>query len=878
MPQVFDRQTAQPVQVSPEEAQAGLVSGKYALDTNAGPVAIKNAQGEIFTGPAHKAVSALAKGGYSLLSPEEEIQHRVKQEEEAKGIPGSLAAAGSSFVNQALLGIPGAIAEHTETPEEKIATEAREKFHAPARFLGGLGGVAASTIAGGEFFKGAQLAGEAAGHLVAPGAVLADAGLGARLAAKTADLAAQGAIISAPQALVHAAFGDPKQAAETMLWGFGTGAVLGGGAELLGTGARAAGSKLSELLSGSREGAGLTGAADKFANNTAIQAAGLQKTQTRNYSKQQLEDMGNFLHESGAIQPGMSRAQVGQKIEELHKTVGKGLGDAISALDSAAEKTGFRSLPDGTRTPAPMTDFMIKPGDLADRLRADLEVDPRWANMSYNDAKKRAAEGIIADAMNIPTTEINGQKVVTWKDANDWLSDIRAKDNRPISKVQSGGGVKGLEAITEVDKTKALAYESAKNYVHEAADTFAVAADRPELVNALAKAKKEYAILSQLRKGTANLEAQEAGNKLVSLTDELRTGEGFIGKGTSAVGAGVGGFLGGFPGAVVGERLGKLAGVPLDFMAKKWQEDKGLVLMSALAKRAAKEGPEVFSAVIGAEGQKRLAATLEGVQDTIRRMAQVGFVDAETSREHMTHLLGGPGSTSGLSHDQQYDKLASRLNELATNPVAMAQATSALASPFHSTAPDVAEAYQAKMAQAINYLHAALPKPPAPPAPFAPNNWAPSPQQKLEFHDKAEILANPMAAMRHLAQGTLSDAHLDSLQQNYPALYSKMQNSVLAFHANHPDVKLPSAERASVGKFLGAALEPLAQPQRIAALQATYQTGAGGGAGGGAAKPSGVAKPAGSSSSQRPVHGKLKKLPSSESAFASTQGAHLGGT
>jgi hypothetical protein len=163
----------------------------------------------------------------------------------------------------------------------------------------------------------------------------------------------------------------------------------------------------------------------------------------------------------------------------------------------------------------------------------------------------------------------------------------------------------------------------------------------------------------------------------------------------------------------------------------------------------------------------------------------------------------------------------------------------------------------------VQYLHAAVPKPPAPPGPFAPQTWSPSPVDKMVFRDKAQIVANPMAAMQHVAAGTLSDAHIDALQKVWPQTFARMQQEVVQFAAAHPDVKLPMNERASISKFLGAPLDPMTAPTTMQALQASYQSPPGGGVQG-APK----AKPI--------AAGKLKKLAGAPTTFSRTTYSSVG--
>jgi hypothetical protein len=130
----------------------------------------------------------------------------------------------------------------------------------------------------------------------------------------------------------------------------------------------------------------------------------------------------------------------------------------------------------------------------------------------------------------------------------------------------------------------------------------------------------------------------------------------------------------------------------------------------------------------------------------------------------------------------------------------------------------------------------------------------------LAFHDKAEIIANPMSAMQHVAQGTLSDAHLETLRTIYPTVYAMMQHEILQFSAKHPDVKLPLPERQSVAKFIGNSLDALDTPDKVRALQASYAPAQG-------------APPGGAPPGQKMPKGKIRKMPSMATTFSPTEGA-----
>lgn len=851
MPQLFDRETSQPITPpSLEDAHAGLVSGKYALDADAGPVTLRGANGKTYKADPNKVAEALATKKFSLLSPEDELKHQVAQEESAKGVVGSLEEAGKSAANQLFLGIPGAIADESMSPEQAAKREAVEQYHSAARTIGGVAGFGASALFGGEIFKGAELAGQAIEHGIIPAAEVADAALHTRMAAKAANYATQGVLMSSPQSLIQAAAGDPKKAAETLLWGIGAGAVLGGGGELLSSGAGAATDAIGEKLSTTLKDPKVASWLDNWANERTLKAFGAERSQLNKLSKERMADLANFAHDEGLLRVGDSRQGIGDLVEKAKGKWGGEIGSTIDSLDGLLKRGEGAAI--GPKPPPEIMDAALKPGQLGDSIRQAL--DGPELRMPMNADQAKALELVAASADALPSQEINGQRVVSFEAAQKFVSDLRKKWVGSVSKSMNDGGVKGLETVTALDAMKANAYQVARDAVHTAADKVAVASGEPKIVGALAKAKQNYSKLAELEKFASTLDRVQAGNRMVGLTDMIHMGQGPMSAATQGLGAALGS-LAGPGGAIVGQQLGRVPGMALDFMAKKWMEDKGLVAISALAKKAAREGPEVFSAVMASEGAKRLEATMTGVRDAIKQMAVRGISDTTPGggSDHMRHLLG---STQGLTGDQAYTKLGSRLTALAANPEALTAATAGASAPFAAGSPQLGAAYQQQLTQAIQYLHAALPKNSTPAAPFEPDDWTPSATDKLAFHDKAEIVANPMRAMVHMQRGTLSDAHIDALQNVYPSILSTMQQEILGFSAKHPDVKLPLAERRSVAKILGSPLDTISQS--LVPLQATYQTG-------GAGQP---AQPPG----MKAPKGKLKNMPSAASAFTGSQG------
>lgn len=153
-----------------------------------------------------------------------ETQALIKSNE---SIAGSLKIGAESAVNELLFGLPKTIYNHTASDKDIKQQEALEHFHSTANIAGGIGGALGSLLYGGEFFKGAQVAGKFAEGAVLGGKAAEEASFARALASKIVGGTAEGAVLGAPKSAVDLAFGDPKEAAENLLFSAGIGGIVG---------------------------------------------------------------------------------------------------------------------------------------------------------------------------------------------------------------------------------------------------------------------------------------------------------------------------------------------------------------------------------------------------------------------------------------------------------------------------------------------------------------------------------------------------------------------------------------------------------------------------------------------------------------------------
>lgn len=246
MPGIINIESGKLETLNDDAIADAILAGTHAYPAGA-RVPVKNPDGQLVSIPAER-VQAAFQSGYQSYGPRQEaIDQAVAENDNWKG---SLKVAAEGAFDEALFGVPGLIEEHQEDDLARAKREAIKSDHDGANIVGRGLGLGANLFLGGPVFKGAAKAGQATTEAVsALASRIGTAGAGAvgtraansaakSIVSKMAGGAVEGALISAPHALTEAALGNPELAGESLLWGGGIGALLGGGGaaagELLG--------------------------------------------------------------------------------------------------------------------------------------------------------------------------------------------------------------------------------------------------------------------------------------------------------------------------------------------------------------------------------------------------------------------------------------------------------------------------------------------------------------------------------------------------------------------------------------------------------------------------------------------------------------------
>lgn len=233
---MISRTRREVIDVSPDVAIKGLEDGDLIADPTATYQVINpdNKQPEQLVGT--ELTRALQKGYAPDTDKHAEYRGELARVDQIKQEEGSApwATFGKTAVDEALFGLP----KHLMSPEQRERFEIGQDQNPWASGLGTATGLLGSLAAtGGLVTAGTKAAGNVAAR-VAPTltkgivkASLEGAGikkLGANAVKQGAKFATENAIFELPRAITEASLGDPKKAAENMLFNVGMGAAMGG--------------------------------------------------------------------------------------------------------------------------------------------------------------------------------------------------------------------------------------------------------------------------------------------------------------------------------------------------------------------------------------------------------------------------------------------------------------------------------------------------------------------------------------------------------------------------------------------------------------------------------------------------------------------------
>lgn len=163
------------------------------------------------------------------------------------------------------------------------------------------------------------------------------------------------------------------------------------------------------------------------------------------------------------------------------------------------------------------------------------------------------------------------------------------------------------------------------------------------------------------------------------------------------------------------------------------------------------------------------------------------------------------------------------LSDLMANPNALTERLAETAGSAGDVAPGANMELMATAQRAVAFLHDKAPKPPTSPLdiPALRRPWMPNDASVSRFERYAAAVDDPYSVTEAMAGGHVTREAVEALKAVYPELYEETKQTILERLATH-DSSLGYSQRIQLGLMLGVPTDESMQPERIAALQASF--------------------------------------------------------
>lgn len=709
----------------------------------------------------------------------------VRIEREHGGIIGGVGAGVGSFVDTALLGLPGAAVKAVSPDAYEYLKEGQEAHPVPSA-VGEVAGVVAPAIASGgvgALAKGASLAGT--GFAAKVGAGIARTGEGASFAAKAGKAALgfglEGGIVNTGQGvqeLVAADDATVQKAISTLsskfLYGAAFSAVGGAGLKAAEAGIASTGrvikraaakAKVAEEIPADLRGldnAGLR-AADE-AEDAALAAAQVQQ---RAAAASKLQ-----AHRDGIDESGAWLVAEGEHAAQLNKA-----GKSLRALTN--DPKGI------AKNPA----SLLKP------LRVEAEALGQTLKKSDDSLAKLAAEDAKIAADELKYLPDNADEITF--------------GGKAAKRYGQHAGVK----VTNKSPNVTVSRDEALSFLD--------ALQSGEIQGARIKALKEgvparlKANLEWQAEIEAALAAPTSARKaaIAAAKDALRDGakKGWAEK--AAIGYAGSAVMGLLPGGPVGAVAA--------MFAPKMVAKVGDVVFGRLAKAGVASGERTTAALDSfIKGGSRVAARAPVL--STRALNAVSYAPESVAKA--TAPAGATPLVRAYKAREQELRAQTTLGpdgKTMMKPAARAELAARLR-PLQVISVKLADRLETEAARRVEFLASKLPKRPGMGGlQMGPDRWQPSPLEMRRFARFAAAAEDPGAVEERLADGTVSPEDAETYRALYPERLDHLKQQILA---RLPEIQesMPFQRKLSLSLLTGVALIPALQPEVLRVIQAQY--------------------------------------------------------
>jgi hypothetical protein len=598
--------------------------------------------------------------------------------------------------------------------------------------------------------------------------------------------------------------GDPEEAAETLLYGAGIGALFGlagPAAKQIKKGAEAgidyAAEAVKNKIPGIAEAGGvrpwLAEQAQAFSEKEAVKAF----SPLKKYSKKVYgigEDEIARVAKQFDLMPKFPQTaeQVFENVEKARLAEGKAIGSALEAAGSS-ELVDTRGVLGAVQS---VTD----------------ELETKYGKTAI----RKAAARLTREADALIEAYPNGMSI-------EDLHKTTAAIGRDIPDVMKSDLLREALGAFRSRINDAMLGQMERNIIEAGGDAGGALA-------AFKQHRKNYRSLALLSDVTEDNIARGLANRSHSVTDY----------GANVIGGIVGAAMG-HPaaGALVGGMANKFGRI----YGNRYLSEGAEMLAKWLASPAARTPLNDAGILATEQAQKFFGDRLDEVapvlagESRLARAFDMLEPAALSSVTEFLRLYQGDKESTHAERVAKFRTLADELTSLSSDPTKMQAAVETAIKPYAGDAPNVAMAYGGKLANAVGYLQATMPKRRDIPGPFSPKTeWAPNDTEMATWARAWGAALDPVTLVQHAADGKLTSKDVEALGAMYPKLKQRIVKAVIE-HATNTDATGTSYKtRMKLALLLGTpqiepSLTTVAKMQKIfaASMPDASDKGLGGG-------------------------------------------------
>lgn len=232
---------------------------------------------------------------------------------------------------------------------------------------------------------------------------------------------------------------------------------------------------------------------------------------------------------------------------------------------------------------------------------------------------------------------------------------------------------------------------------------------------------------------------------------------------------------------------------------------------------------------IATSGLAKVERMAEAATYRITQNAKAIFDTAVKGAQKSIGILGSKLAPSKMhkpdetSDNRKVKDVFARINELEQDPEKMMNHLVEKTAALYGHAPMITQGLQTSAVRATSFLASKLP-PMLPQSPFTHETYEPSKSELSNFERYYNLVEDPMLAMDHVRNNSVTPETVETLSTVYPKLYDQMKVAIMDQVAKQVGKKqiIPYQTKQSISMFVGEPLDQSMTPQVVMANQQAY--------------------------------------------------------